>query len=106
VVNDSYLLLESLADGVVASVEVRTRGGANPRHRGVEFFVSDLLRWVWRSIVRMPSSTVATLHADIPIAMEQITEAFSLEPDCGPTASVDAAMDRAGHRVCLDPRQL
>lgn len=83
-------LLESLPDAVVASVQVRDawRKQAAAASTGLEFLISDVLRWVPGSTIRIAFlDGDKALHADIAAATKQITDACNLELDFG----VDAA---------------
>jgi hypothetical protein len=83
-------LLESLPDGVVASLEVRNawRRQQAADSPGMEFLISDVLRWVAGSTVRVAFLDGSdALHADIADATRQITDACDLVLDFG----VDAA---------------
>lgn len=83
-------LLESLPDSVVASLEVRDawRKRAAESSAGLEFLVSDVLRWVPGSTVRVAFlDGEDALHADIAAAVKPIRDAANLVLDFG----VDAA---------------
>ena len=83
-------LLESLPDGVTASLEVRDswRERMAASSVGLEFIVSDVLRWVPGSTVRVAFlDGDDALHADVADATQEITESCNLELDFG----VDAA---------------
>jgi hypothetical protein len=83
-------LLESLPDAVVASVQVRDawRKQAAAASGGLEFLISDVLRWVPGSTVRVAFLDGSDeLHADVAAATKQITDACNLKLDFG----VDAA---------------
>lgn len=87
-------LLESLPDGVTASLEVRNswRKRMAESTAGLEFIVSDVLRWVPGSTIRVAFlDGDDALHADVAEATQEITENCNLELDFG----VDAA---GGHR--------
>jgi hypothetical protein len=86
VVDHADLLLESLPDGVVASLQVRDtwRRRASESSGGLEFLVSDLLRWVPGSTVRVAFLDGSDpLHADVAAATEQITDVSGLTLDFG-----------------------
>ena len=86
----SGALLESLPDALVASIEVRDawRREAASASDGMEFLISDVLRWVPGSNVRVGFlDGDDALHADIAAATQQITDACNLTLDFG----VDAA---------------
>jgi hypothetical protein len=83
-------LLESLPDSVVASIEVRDswRKQAAAASDGLEFLVSDVLRWVPGSTVRVAFlDGDDDLHADVAEATKQITDACNLRLDFGVDAS-------------------
>jgi hypothetical protein len=83
-------LLESLPDTVVASVEVRNawRRHAAASSDDLEFLVSDVLRWVPGSTVRVAFlDGDDALHADVADATAQIADECNLALDFG----VDAA---------------
>ena len=84
------LLLESLPDEVVASIEVRDnwRKQAADETPALEFLVSDVLRWVPGSTVRVAFLDGSdALHADIVDATKEITEVCNLTLDFGVDAS-------------------
>lgn len=86
---ESYpeLPLESMADGLVAALEVRDAWRARVAEAqgvGLEFLVSDLARWRPGSVVRVAFlDGGATLHAKVAEATEQITDACAIELDFG-----------------------
>lgn len=87
------VLLESLPDDVIASLEVRDawRRQVAADDVGLEFIVSDLARWEPGSTVRVAFLDGDTqLHADIASATKQITDACNLTLDFG----LDAATGR------------
>jgi hypothetical protein len=88
--NANGTLLESLPDEVVASIEVRDawRKRMAESSTGLEFLVSDVLRWPPGSTVRVAFlDGDDALHADIVAATKQISDATNLTLDFG----VDAA---------------
>ena len=79
-------LLESLPDGVTASLEVRDawRRQMAASSAGLEFLVSDVLRWVPGSTVRVAFlDGDDELHADVAEAIRQITDSCNLMLDFG-----------------------
>jgi hypothetical protein len=83
-------LLESLPDGVVASLQVRDawRRQMAEASAGLEFLVSDVLRWTPGSTVRVAFlDGDDALHSDIAAATEQITEVANLTLDFGTAGS-------------------
>ena len=85
-------LLESLPDGVVASLEVRDawRKRVAEASAGLEFIVSDLLRWVPGSTVR-----VAFLDGDDALHAD-IAEATQADHRRAATSTLDFGDDAAG----------
>lgn len=87
-------LLESLPDGVTASLDVRDswRRRMAESAAGLEFLVSDVLRWVPGSTVRVAFlDGDDELHADVALATQQIAGSCNLVLDFG----VDGS---GGHR--------
>ena len=83
-------LLESLPDALAASIEVRDawRKRAAASSNGLEFLVSDVVRWVPGSSVRVAFlDGDDALHADVADATQQIADECNLALDFG----VDAA---------------
>lgn len=79
-------LLESLPDEVTASLEVRDawRRQMAASSEGLEFLVSDVLRWVPGSTVRVAFlDGDDALHADVASATQQITDSCNLKLDFG-----------------------
>jgi len=79
-------LLESVPDGVVASLEVRDtwRRRMAEADAGLEFLVSDVLRWPPGSVVRVAFlDGDDELHRDVAGATRQITDACNLDLDFG-----------------------
>lgn len=86
------MLLESLPDRVVATIETRNawRRKLAQSDEGLEFVVSDLSRWRPGSVVRIAFLDGDTsLHADIEAACGQIADACNLVLDFGKDASGD-----------------
>jgi hypothetical protein len=83
-------LLESLPDSVVASVEVRDswRRRMAASSEGLEFLVSDVVRWVPGSTVRVAFlDGDDALHADVAGATAPIVDACNITLDFGVDAS-------------------
>jgi hypothetical protein len=83
-------LIESLPDAIVASLEVRDawRKQAAAASEGLEFLISDVLRWVPGSTVRIAFLDGSDeLHADVAAATKQITDACNLDLDFGVDAT-------------------
>jgi hypothetical protein len=82
----SGMILESLPYSVVASIEVRDawRRQAASAAEGLEFIVSDLVRWRPGSTVRVAFlDGESALHANVAEATRQITSACNLHLDFG-----------------------
>lgn len=80
------MLLESMPDQVVATMEVRDawRRQVAESGSGLEFVVSDLSRWRPGSKVRVGFlDGDAALHADIESAVQQVADACNLDLDFG-----------------------
>jgi hypothetical protein len=83
------IVLESLPDDVLASLEVRDawRRGLAAERGGLEFMVSDLRRWVPGGVVRVAFLDGDThLHSSVAEATKQITDACNLTLDFGEQA--------------------
>ena len=79
-------LLESLPDSVVASLQIRDawRRQTAEASAGLEFLVSDVLRWTPGSTVRVAFlDGDDALHADVAAATGQLTEVANLTLDFG-----------------------
>jgi len=88
------MLLESLPDEVISSIDVRDawRRRQARSSSGLEFLVSDVLRWPPGSTVRVAFlDGDDALHADVAAATEQTTDTCNLTLDFG----VDVS---GGHR--------
>ena len=80
------MLLDSLPDSLIASLEVRDawRRKVAMSTPGLEFVVSDLSRWRPGSVVRIAFLDGSKeLHADIESAIQQVSEACNLTLDFG-----------------------
>ncbi|WP_158854595.1 hypothetical protein [Saccharothrix deserti] len=80
------VLIESLPDDVLASLEVRDRWRSRVARPGggLEFIVTDLARWQPGSTVRVAFLRGDTaLHKDVAAATRQITDACNLDLDFG-----------------------
>ena len=88
--SDDDLVLDSLPDDVVSSIEVRNANMQNLSFGGslgLEFLVSDLQRWVPGSTVRVAFlDGDSDLHRDIMEATRQITDAGNISLDFGETS--------------------
>jgi hypothetical protein len=84
---DDDLVLDSLPDHVVATVEIRDKFLSNfamGGHAGLEFLVSDLQRWMPGQTVRIAFLDGSRdLHGDIEEATKEITQACNLTFDFG-----------------------
>ncbi|MEA3012712.1 MAG: hypothetical protein QOD42_1257 [Sphingomonadales bacterium] len=86
-VEDTDLVLDALPDDVVSSMEVRDRFmnslGVNGE-AGLEFMVSDLLRWIPGQAVRVAFlDGDAALHGDIMATLTEIADSCNIRFDAG-----------------------